>query len=84
MAGLAGRFSPSSSSRRSASCSTAPRIRRDARLQLPEAARAAAGRQEGPRGRRRPSKKRLQLQSQKLEHQLVKLDTQARQALAAG
>jgi len=30
------------------------------------------------------SKKRLQLQSQKLEQQVVKLDTQARQALAAG
>jgi phage shock protein A len=30
------------------------------------------------------SKKRLQLQSQKMEQQLVKLDTQARQALAAG
>src|SRR5436309_8822455 len=30
------------------------------------------------------SKKRLQLQSQKLEQQGVKLDTQARQALAAG
>jgi phage shock protein A len=30
------------------------------------------------------AKKRLQLQSQKLEQQVVKLDTQARQALAAG
>lgn len=30
------------------------------------------------------SKKRLQLQSQKMEQQVVKLDTQARQALAAG
>src|SRR5881275_2403662 len=30
------------------------------------------------------SKKRLQLQQQKLEQQVVKLDTQARQALAAG
>ena len=30
------------------------------------------------------SKKRLQLQSQKLEQQVVKLDTQARQALSAG
>ena len=30
------------------------------------------------------SKKRLQMQSQKLEQQVVKLDTQARQALAAG
>jgi phage shock protein A len=30
------------------------------------------------------SKKRLQLQSQKLEQQVVKLDTQARQALASG
>jgi phage shock protein A len=30
------------------------------------------------------SKKRLQLQTQKLEQQVVKLDTQARQALAAG
>ena len=30
------------------------------------------------------SKKRLQLQSQKLEQQVVKLDTQARQALGAG
>jgi phage shock protein A len=30
------------------------------------------------------SKKRLQLQSEKLEQQVVKLDTQARQALAAG
>src|SRR6201995_5745571 len=31
-----------------------------------------------------PSKKRLQLQEQKLREQVVKLDTQARQALAAG
>src|ERR671939_972592 len=30
------------------------------------------------------SKKRLQMQSDKLEQQVVKLDTQARQALAAG
>src|SRR5215210_4508621 len=30
------------------------------------------------------SKKRLQMQSQKIEQQVVKLDTQARQALAAG
>src|SRR3954452_14845652 len=30
------------------------------------------------------AKKRLQLQSQKLEQQVVKLDTQARQALAGG
>jgi phage shock protein A len=30
------------------------------------------------------AKKRLQLQQQKLEQQVVKLDTQARQALAAG
>ena len=30
------------------------------------------------------SKKRLQMQSQKLEQQVVKLDTQARQALVAG
>ncbi|MDX6666937.1 MAG: phage shock protein, partial [Solirubrobacteraceae bacterium] len=30
------------------------------------------------------SKKRLQMQSQKLEQQVVKLDTQARQALSAG
>ena len=30
------------------------------------------------------SKKRLQMQQQKLEQQVVKLDTQARQALAAG
>src|SRR5919205_1808455 len=30
------------------------------------------------------SKKRLQLQSQKLEQQVVKLDTQARQALSSG
>src|SRR3712207_6074369 len=30
------------------------------------------------------AKKRLQLQAQKLEQQVVKLDTQARQALAAG
>src|SRR5438874_4058317 len=30
------------------------------------------------------SKKRLQLQQEKLEQQVVKLDTQARQALAAG
>ena len=30
------------------------------------------------------SKKRLQLQSQKLEQDVVKLDTQARQALSAG
>jgi phage shock protein A len=30
------------------------------------------------------SKKRLQMQSQKLEQQVVKLDTQARQALAQG
>ena len=30
------------------------------------------------------SKKRLQLQEQKLQHQVVKLDTQARQALSAG
>src|ERR1700755_873967 len=30
------------------------------------------------------SKKRLQLQSQKLEQQVVKLDTQARQALSQG
>ena len=30
------------------------------------------------------SKKRLQLQSQKLEQSVVKLDTQARQALSAG
>ena len=30
------------------------------------------------------SKKRLQMQGQKLEQQVVKLDTQARQALAAG
>src|SRR5680860_810301 len=30
------------------------------------------------------SKKRLQMQSQKLEQQVVKLDTQARQAVASG
>ena len=57
--------------------------RRDPGLQLPEAGRAAAERQEGHR-RRRHREEAPADAAQKLEQQVVKLDTQARQALAAG